>query len=78
MHVLYTYHVHVCVLSTTTSLRICTHLHVHSYTYTQRDIDGRAVDWRSLYMESKEGEALGDAKKRVRYTYSLTYTHIQE
>ena len=30
----------------------------------QRDIDGRAVDWRSLYMESKEQEIVGQEKKK--------------
>jgi hypothetical protein len=30
----------------------------------QRDIDGRAVDWRTLYMESKEAEAAGGKKRR--------------
>ena len=29
----------------------------------QRDIDGRAVDWRSLYMENKEAEQAGGNKK---------------
>ena len=30
----------------------------------QRDIDGRAVDWRTLYLESKEAEAVGGRRKR--------------
>ena len=32
----------------------------------QRDINGRAVDWRTLYQESKENEAAGitDKKKK--------------
>ena len=29
----------------------------------QRDINGKAVDWRTLYMESKEAEELGMKKK---------------
>lgn len=30
----------------------------------QRDIDGRAVDWRTLYMESKEAETAGGRRRR--------------
>jgi hypothetical protein len=32
----------------------------------QRDINGRSVDWRTLYEESKQNEAAGikDAKKK--------------
>ena len=43
----------------------CLTIHASTLTYQrmrrkfkamQRDIDGRAVDWRSLYMESKAAE----------------------
>lgn len=38
----------------------------------QRDIDGKAVDWRTLYMESKQAEeaagALKDKKKKIKKT----------
>jgi hypothetical protein len=34
----------------------------------QRDIDGKAVDWRTLYMESKQAEEAGlkDRKKKIK------------
>jgi hypothetical protein len=36
----------------------------------QRDIDGKAVDWRTLYMESKQAEEAGakDKKKKLKKT----------
>jgi hypothetical protein len=36
----------------------------------QRDIDGKAVDWRTLYMESKQAEEAGmkDKKKKIKKT----------